>query len=88
MTTTREWRYGASPTIAEANQVLFAFDAGGYRAGGFFAALIDAMAKADTLNLGKLALAFPGLASAVYVAQVDGGLDQLRVVAGPDFDPH
>lgn len=61
--------------------VLFVFDTGGYRPGDFVRVLLDAMVHADPQNLAKLALGYPGYASAVYAAQVDGGLDQLLAIA-------
>jgi hypothetical protein len=70
------------PTPEEANQVLFVFSHGGYRPGGFTAALLEAMIRADPRNLTRLASGFPGLASSVHAAKhVDDGLDRLRVVA-------
>ncbi len=75
------WVWG-EPTPEEASQVLFAFGEGGYRAGGFVGALLDAMIRADPRNLARMACGFPGLASAVHAAmRVDDGLDRLRVLA-------
>jgi hypothetical protein len=74
------WRWG-QPSVVEASHVLSVLDDGGYEPGGFTRTLIEAMLRADALSLGKLALAFPGYASAIYAYKFDlDGLDRLRVV--------
>lgn len=71
------------PTPEQAAQVLFAYGAGGYRAGRFMEALIDVMGRADPENLGRLALSFPGYATAVHLARNDlDGIAKLREIAG------
>jgi hypothetical protein len=59
------------------------FGRAGYPPGGFVSALLDAMCRADSGNFTRLAIGFPGYASAVWAAQnTDDGLDRLREVAG------
>lgn len=71
------------PTPEQAAHVLFAYNAGGYRAGSFTEALIDVMSRADPENLGRLALSFPGYATAVHLAKNDlDGIAKLRETAG------
>jgi hypothetical protein len=76
----------AQPTPEQACHVLSVYGTGtgGYRPGGFTAALLEAMVRADSGNLAKLAMAFPGYASAVYAAKnLDDGVDRLSaLVAG------
>lgn len=72
------WRW-QDPSGEEASHVLWLFAKEGYGAGGFTASLIELMCRSDPGNLARLALGFPGYASAVYAAkQDDDGLDRLR----------
>lgn len=69
----------------EANWVLAAYMEGGYKAGSFTMALIDAMRAADAQNFAKLKRMFPTIAAAVSTAQHElGGIDRLRYLAHPD----
>lgn len=78
------WRW-AEPGEREADHVLWQL--GDLREGvepsGFITELIRLMCRADHVMLGRLALGFPGYASAVWAAKNDGdGLGRLREIAG------
>jgi hypothetical protein len=76
------WRW-EQPSIVEASHVLAVVDGGGYEPGGFTRTLIEAMLRADAVSLGKLALAFPGYASAVYAYKFDlDGVTRLGAIVG------
>ena len=81
---TPEPRPMALITRDEAAHVLNFFGGGGYPAGSFVRALLDALSKADPGNRGRLALAFPGYAEAVQLAKEHtGGMDHLaRILRG------
>lgn len=75
------WQWQA-PTPHEACQVLWPLAREGYEPGSFVDSLIETMCRADPGNLAKLALGFPGYASAVHAYKNDDdGLDRLRSVA-------
>lgn len=65
-----------------ANHVLYHFGYGGYPAGSFFRALLEAWDRADRINTQKLAEAFPVHGAALAILGVDHtGVDQLRKIA-------
>jgi hypothetical protein len=59
--------YWISPS--EANHVLWHYDGGGYEPGQFFAALLNAIARADSLNRIRLGTVFPGYVAACNIAE-------------------
>lgn len=64
-----------------AAHVLHAFSGGGYPAGGFYRALIEALSVADTANRARLALGFPDYALAVTLAKESPtGIDVLTAI--------
>lgn len=54
----------------------------GYEPGDFALRLIDLIRRADPANRSRLAAAYPEYAAAVDIAQQDGGIEQLRAIAG------
>lgn len=69
-------------TPVAANQVLYHFGLGGYRAGSFFAALLDAWDHADYANTHVLAEAYPAYGAALSLLGDDwSGAEQLREIA-------
>lgn len=75
----------------EAHAVLWHYEGtrrGVMEPGDFRKALIEAMVRADPLNLRRLAFGFPGLAAAVQLVQGrETGIARLRQVAGIDEQP-
>lgn len=67
----------------EAREVLWYFEPqypGAYQPGSFHHALMQAMARADHENMGKLILVFPALGRWFYAAKnIDGGLEDLKM---------
>jgi len=70
-------------TPQQASEVLRHYGHGGQKPGGFVAALIMAIAKADVRNRAKLRTVYPGYTEAVHLAQHEpDGVERLRAVAG------
>lgn len=68
-------------TPTAANQVLFHFGYGGYPAGGFFRALLEAWDHADMINSAKLAQVFPEYGAALAILGDDHlGAESLREI--------
>lgn len=68
-------------TTSEAARHVLAFfgQPGGYQAGGFITALLEAIMKADQTNRAKLALGFPKYVEAVMLAvDYPGGIALLQ----------
>lgn len=74
----------SSPTIPPdvAAHVLFHYGReGGYQAGSFTTALLNAMGTADPTNLDRLAAGFPGYVAAVTAIQYDpDGVERLQAI--------
>lgn len=70
-------------SMDDAAHVLWFFAGGeGYRPGSFTESLISTMAKADSGNMARLALSFPGLCAAVSLAKNSPtGIETLRAIA-------
>lgn len=66
-----------------AGAVLWHFGEGGYEPGGFLQRLMTAWGSADPLNRSRLEQAFPGMGRAMDLADLPGGIDKLREIAGP-----
>lgn len=76
---TRAW---ADVTPTAASQVLHHFGYGGYPAGSFFRALLEAWDKADMINSAKLAQVFPAHGAALAILGDDHfGAESLREIA-------
>lgn len=74
--------FAALVTAGDAHAVLWHFGSGGYEPGDFTKALVEVIVRADPANRACLALGFPGLVSAVQLAQgrLDG-IARLQAIA-------
>lgn len=70
-------------TADDAANVLWYFGMGGYPGGSFTKSLLEAWARADCSNKARLALVFPGLAYAIELANLPGGVERLKEIAAP-----
>jgi len=68
-------------TPRNAANVLWTFGEGGYPGNGFTIYLLRCIEQADSVNLARLALGFPGLVAAWRLAHDTNGIERLRSLA-------
>ncbi|NYV73662.1 hypothetical protein [Streptomyces sp. UH6] len=69
-------------TRDDAQHVLYHFGHGGWRPGSGTTAIIHAFTAVDPNHFRRLALGFPGLAAAIWIAQnTEDGIDRLQQIA-------